>query len=97
MQFQSSNEPLKAIHYYKRGVLLGDSPSHYVRWPIHAVRESHLTKVQQLGMMILLGQYEQQNYAVGLDHIKYAAQTCDENAPQGAYVSRSSNYHGLIN
>lgn len=37
--------------------------------------------------MILLGQHGQrQDYAVGLDHIRYAAQTCDENAPQGAYV-----------
>lgn len=39
-------------------------------------------------MMILLGQHGQrQDYAAGLDHIRYAAQTCDENAPQGAYVS----------
>lgn len=38
--------------------------------------------------MILLGQHgQQQDYATGLDHIRYAAQTCDENAPQGAYVS----------
>lgn len=38
--------------------------------------------------MILLGQHGQrQDYTVGLDHIRYAAQTCDENAPQGAYVS----------
>lgn len=38
--------------------------------------------------MILLGQHgQQQDYAAGLDHIRYAAQTCDENAPQGAYVS----------
>ena len=39
-------------------------------------------------MMILLGQHGQmQDYVAGLDHIRYAAQTCDENAPQGAYVS----------
>ncbi|KAK2839303.1 hypothetical protein FQN49_006273 [Arthroderma sp. PD_2] len=70
MQFESSNEPLKAIKHYENGVRLGDSASYY-----------------RLGMMILLGQHGQrQDYAVGLDHIRYAAQTCDENAPQGAYV-----------
>jgi hypothetical protein len=45
-------------------------------------------KQQRLGMMILLGQHGQrQDYQVGLEHIQYAAKTCDENAPQGAYVS----------
>lgn len=39
-------------------------------------------------MMILLGQHGQrQDYQVGLEHIQFAAKTCDENAPQGAYVS----------
>ncbi len=38
--------------------------------------------------MTLLGQHEQkQNYVVGVQLIKFAAQTADENAPQGAYVS----------
>ncbi|KAK2757865.1 hypothetical protein FQN54_004271 [Arachnomyces sp. PD_36] len=70
MQFESSNEPLKAIKHYEKGVALGDSASHY-----------------RLGMMILLGQHGQrQDYQVGLEHIQYAAKTCDENAPQGAYV-----------
>ncbi|KAK2747299.1 hypothetical protein FQN57_002197 [Myotisia sp. PD_48] len=70
MQFESSNEPLKAIKHYEKGVALGDSASYY-----------------RLGMMILLGQHGQrQDFAVGLEHIRYAAQTCDENAPQGAYV-----------
>ncbi|KAL2362619.1 hypothetical protein RJZ56_004479 [Blastomyces dermatitidis] len=70
MQFENSGEPHKAIKHYERGVSLGDSASNY-----------------RLGMMILLGQHGQrQDYAVGLDHIRYAAQTCDENAPQGAYV-----------
>lgn len=37
--------------------------------------------------MILLGQHGQrQDYQTGLDYIRQAAQTCDENAPQGAYV-----------
>ncbi|WEW60391.1 hypothetical protein PRK78_005876 [Emydomyces testavorans] len=70
MQFENSNEPLKAIKHYEKGVSVGDSASYY-----------------RLGMMILLGQHGQrQDYTVGLDHIRYAAQTCDENAPQGAYV-----------
>ncbi|OAX78061.1 hypothetical protein ACJ72_07634 [Emergomyces africanus] len=70
MQFENSGEPHKAIKHYERGVNLGDSASNY-----------------RLGMMILLGQHGQrQDFAVGLDHIRYAAQTCDENAPQGAYV-----------
>jgi hypothetical protein len=38
-------------------------------------------------MMILLGQHGQhQDYQVGLEYIRLAAQSCDENAPQGAYV-----------
>lgn len=42
-------------------------------------------------MMILLGQHGQrQDYQTGLDYIRLAAQTCDENAPQGAYVSGES-------
>ena len=32
MQFESSNEPLKAIKHYEKGVSLGDSASYYVRW-----------------------------------------------------------------
>ena len=43
---------------------------------------------KRLGMMILLGQHGQrQDYEKGLEYIRLAAQTCDENAPQGAYVS----------
>ncbi|BDD63248.1 hypothetical protein MAP00_008165 [Monascus purpureus] len=70
MQFENSNEPEKAIKYYEKGVALGDSASYY-----------------RLGMMILLGQHGQrQDYHMGLDYIRVAAQTCDQNAPQGAYV-----------
>lgn len=32
MQFESSNEPLKAIKHYENGVRLGDSASYYVRF-----------------------------------------------------------------
>lgn len=42
---------------------------------------------QRLGMMMLLGQHGQpQDYQMGLEYIHYAAESCDENAPQGAYV-----------
>ncbi|KAL3470196.1 hypothetical protein BJX99DRAFT_55987 [Aspergillus californicus] len=70
MQFESSGEPEKAIRHYEKGVAFGDSASYY-----------------RLGMMILLGQHGQrQDYRTGLDYISHAAQSCDENAPQGAYV-----------
>lgn len=43
-------------------------------------------------MMMLLGQHGQpQDYQMGLEHIHLAAESCDENAPQGAYV-RSDPY-----
>lgn len=91
MQFESSNEPLKAIKHYEKGVSLGDSASYYVRKRTSCKgRNRDLTVSKRLGMMILLGQHGQrQDYAAGLDYIGYAAQTCDENAPQGAYVSGS--------
>lgn len=41
-------------------------------------------------MMILLGQHGQrQDFQRGLEYIRLAAQSCDQNAPQGAYVSFS--------
>ncbi|KAJ5110760.1 hypothetical protein N7532_001295 [Penicillium argentinense] len=70
MQFESSGEPEKAIRHYERGVAMSDSASYY-----------------RLGMMILLGQHGQrQDYQRGLEYIRLAAQSCDQNAPQGAYV-----------
>lgn len=70
MQFESSNDTLKAIQYYQKGVDAGDSAACY-----------------RLGMMTLLGQHGQmQDYERGLNLIYAAAQTADENAPQGAYV-----------
>lgn len=40
--------------------------------------------------MTLLGQHGQRlDYQRGVDLIRYSAQTADENAPQGAYVSLS--------
>jgi TPR repeat protein len=70
MQFESSNDALKAIKYYQKGADAGDSAACY-----------------RLGMMTLLGQHGQmQDYERGLNLIYMAAQTADENAPQGAYV-----------
>lgn len=48
-------------------------------------------------MMMLLGQHGQpQDYQMGLEHIHLAAESCDENAPQGAYV-RSDPYLVTLN
>ena len=70
IQFESSNNPSKAIEYYQKGAGMGDSAANY-----------------RLGLVTLLGQYgAQQNYQRGIDLIRFAAETADENAPQGAYV-----------
>jgi TPR repeat protein len=70
MQFEQSNDPVKALQNYKAGAEQGDSASNY-----------------RLGMMTLLGQHGQpQDFARGVQLIRQAASTADENAPQGAYV-----------
>jgi TPR repeat protein len=70
MQYENSNDPGKAIDHYKRGVAMKDSASNY-----------------RLGMMTLLGQHGmRQDYQRGVDLIRFAADTADENAPQGSYV-----------
>ena len=70
MQFEQSNDPIKALQHYQAGSEAGDSASNY-----------------RLGMMTLLGQHgQQQDFARGIQLIKQAASTADENAPQGAYV-----------
>ena len=70
MQYESSNDSAKAIKHYRKGVVMKDSASNY-----------------RLGMMTLLGQHGQpQDYQKGVDLIRFAADTADENAPQGAYV-----------
>lgn len=70
MQFEQSNDPIKALQHYKAGSDAGDSASNY-----------------RLGMMTLLGQHgQQQDFSRGIQLIKQAAATADENAPQGAYV-----------
>ncbi|KAF1843907.1 HCP-like protein [Cucurbitaria berberidis CBS 394.84] len=70
MQFEQSNDPIKALQHYQAGAEQGDSASNY-----------------RLGMMTLLGQHgQQQDFARGIQLIRQAASTADENAPQGAYV-----------
>ena len=70
MQFEQSNDPIKALQHYKAGAEQGDSASNY-----------------RLGMMTLLGQHgQQQDFGRGIQLIRQAASTADENAPQGAYV-----------
>ncbi|QSZ28589.1 hypothetical protein DSL72_003088 [Monilinia vaccinii-corymbosi] len=70
MQFENTMNPTKAVEHYQRGVYLKDSAAHY-----------------RLGMATLLGQCGiQQDYRRGIDLIQFAADTADENAPQGAYV-----------
>ncbi|PVI06968.1 HCP-like protein [Periconia macrospinosa] len=70
MQFEQSNDPIKALQHYKAGSEAGDSASNY-----------------RLGMMTLLGQHgQQQDFTRGIQLIRQAALTADENAPQGAYV-----------
>lgn len=95
MQYESSSEAEKAIKHYNRGVQAGDSASNYVSnpsWrPSYGVRKNELSSGltgQRLGMMTLLGQHGQPlSYQRGVQLISYAAETADENAPQGAYVS----------
>lgn len=70
MQFESGNDPLTAIKHYKMAADAGDSAACY-----------------RLGMMTLLGQHGQmQDFERGLQLIYAAANSADDNAPQGAYV-----------
>jgi TPR repeat protein len=69
-QYEAMKDMAKAIKHYTVGVSMGDSASNY-----------------RLGMMALLGQHGQtQDYQLGIKRIQFAAETADENAPQGAYV-----------
>lgn len=70
MQFESSNEPLKAIKYYREGVEMDDSASAY--------RLGMMTLLGQHG--------QPQDYDRGLQLVYLSAINADENAPQGAYV-----------
>ena len=70
MQFESSNDALKAIKYYQKGADAGDSAACY--------RLGMMTLLGQHG--------QPQDFERGLNLIYMSAQTADENAPQGAYV-----------
>ncbi|POS83928.1 hypothetical protein EPUL_004259 [Erysiphe pulchra] len=70
MQYENSGNPIKAMEHYRRGVSLHDSASHY-----------------RLGMMTLLGQHGiPVDCCCAVSLLRFAAETADENSPQGAYV-----------
>lgn len=70
MLFEQSNDMPKAKEHYYRGLSLKDSASLY-----------------RMGMMSLLGQHgEHKDFATGLKRIQAAADSADEDAPQGAFV-----------
>ncbi|KAK4148597.1 hypothetical protein C8A00DRAFT_47586 [Chaetomidium leptoderma] len=70
MLYENSNDIPNAIKHYALGVQLGDSASNY-----------------RLGMMHLMGQHgHHKDFLQGLEMIQHAADTADEDAPQGAYV-----------
>lgn len=70
MQFEQSNEPMKAIENYQKGVAAGDAASNY------RLGMAHLRG--QLG--------QQLDFARAIQLLRASAQDADENAPQGAYV-----------
>lgn len=70
MLFEQSNDTSKAKEHYYKGLSLNDSAALY-----------------RLGMMSLLGQLgEAKDYQTGLERIKAAADSSDEDSPQGAFV-----------
>ncbi|KAI9150140.1 Chitin synthase regulatory factor 4 [Paramyrothecium foliicola] len=70
MLFEQSNDMSKAKEHYYRGLSLKDSAALY-----------------RMGMMSLLGQHgETKDYPRGLERILAAADSADEDSPQGAYV-----------
>lgn len=70
MLFEQSNEISKAKEHYYKGMSLKDSAALY-----------------RMGMMSLLGQHgEDKDYPGGLERIRLAADSSDDDAPQGAYV-----------
>ncbi|KAL2151614.1 hypothetical protein VTH82DRAFT_6712 [Thermothelomyces myriococcoides] len=70
MLYENSNDIPNAIKHYSLGANMGDSASNY-----------------RLGMMYLMGQHGyQKDFLQGLQMIQQAADTADEDAPQGAYV-----------
>ncbi|KAK4452029.1 hypothetical protein QBC34DRAFT_38360 [Podospora aff. communis PSN243] len=70
MLYEHSNDITNALKHYQIGVSLGDSASNY-----------------RLGMIHLMGQHGfQKDVLQGLDMIQKAADTSDEDAPQGAFV-----------
>lgn len=70
MQYENSGNPIKAVEYYRRGVALHDSASHY--------RLGMMTLLGQHGTPL--------DYCRAVSLLRFSAETADENSPQGAYV-----------
>lgn len=70
MLFEQSNDITRAKEHYYKGISLKDSAALY-----------------RMGMMSLLGQHgEIRDFRAGLERIRAAADTADDDAPQGAFV-----------
>ncbi|KAK3954737.1 hypothetical protein QBC32DRAFT_73810 [Pseudoneurospora amorphoporcata] len=70
MLYENSNDIPNAIKHYEAGVRMNDTASNY-----------------RLGMIHLMGQHSfHKDILQGLDMIQLAADTADEDSPQGAYV-----------
>lgn len=70
MLYETAGQPMQALQHYVTGESQGDSASCY-----------------RMGMMALLGQFGQsQDFNRGIHLIRHAANTADENAPQGAFI-----------
>lgn len=70
MLYENSNDMESAMRHYHKGLQLGDSAASY-----------------RIGMMNLMGQHKQhKDMAKGLELIRAAADSADEDAPQGAFV-----------
>ncbi|KAF2155328.1 HCP-like protein [Myriangium duriaei CBS 260.36] len=70
MLYEASNDPIKALKHYHKGVAMGDAACLY-RLGMMTLRGQH-------------GQ--QQDFTRGVDLIKQSAAAADDNAAQGAYV-----------
>ncbi|GAM83157.1 hypothetical protein ANO11243_011430 [Dothideomycetidae sp. 11243] len=70
MLYEASNDPIKALKHYHKGVAAGDAACLY-RLGMMTLRGQH-------------GQ--EQDFARGIDLVRQSAAVADDNAPQGAYV-----------
>lgn len=68
--YEGNQDMVKAVGHYSIGLEMGDAASTY-----------------RIGMLTLLGQHGlRQDFSLGIQYIRYAAEMADENAPHGAYI-----------